>query len=1075
MFSVRKTFVKKISPFVMLFLSMAFIFFGVFFVNKSNNESSDAVTYPSYYCIRDDYYVQMTDQGQFGTCWAFANIKSIEAWLAKQTGEHFEISESYVAIHEPYQDLVGNGGNAFFVTNAVKETGFIVDSDLSYEDIYFLNNENHEYILSGLSEKADKHTVTIQSTMANGYLNNQSKIKEYITTYGNCSVSIDYWDLVVNPYNGTNEIGEGITRGHALNVLGWDDNYVASNGSKGAYIILNSHGDFTKDGIVYLPYSSSIAGDVDMYSYKLALPSDYVYLNSNANYQVNMKNKYSTASGFTAEKTTLKERNIFDVDDDYRLDYTFPEKNNLKFNVNIYSGNVNVNDDFSILKDDYHCYILRKENLLSGSYKIVFDYSYTEGNKTINRSIIKQLFLLDGLEINLIEKRNENQVRENIVVDSVSMVDNKIYIPQYFVNSAYSNVIELGFAFSPYSNYTSFAFKKGSTTLKNGVVSNYDSTEDYKLSIMLNASTLTSATNTFTLELANNKHSKTYYIFINKDTGTYEGEGGTNTKFTSYLNIDLEGGTLEENYQDRILLNNNQFSKFYLENPVKEGYKFTGYQYLNSSNEWTALSYDSLRKQYYVTKSNVRHATTDNYYTLYFYNYNFRNSILVRAIYTENPNPIILSNGTTEGDTFATSDNITVSLSNLGATSISWTIDGVSYGNEQCFVLSDMKPGNFKIKVSFVAGGTSYEYTKTLFIKCYVYNVTANQTEFAYNTFVQVPEITIDGLILNTDYTIEAPESKNAGTYTLVIKPANDYILLTETEISYTITPLPFTITFNNQMIKMGESISGFMYTATGWIEDEDLQVNFDISNVNVWKAGTYSVPVTFGNMTNNYEVAEFEKPAVVVVATDFNVEDISCVSKDLANVEHQTFSYGQTFSIGFDCERAMIASASYTLNGKVYNNKVQYITEKIPVGEYTITANAILVNGQTLERTFNIEIVKARIKIIAVSTQGDIGNQPKNLTYKIESDDNVDDLTVELEVVDFNKDKLGQYVIRPIVSGEAMSNYEIEIVDGVYTVIQGKGISTNNRVILGVMIGLVLVLGVANLIFIRRRAKKQK
>ncbi len=1073
--------------FAMLISVLAILSGGLLLFKKDNNSNADATAYPSYFCLRDDYYIQLTDQGYFGTCWSFANVKSIEECLAQKTGEHFEFSETYIALNAPYQDLVGNGGNVYYVYDAVRANGLVLDSDLPYDEIYYLNDNNNTNVISSLADKADTHTVTMSYPSASEYSLNTAVIKNYLMSNGNCTISIDDWDLVTNRNNNKNELTTGSVGGHALNVLGWDDSYVATNGTKGAYIILNSHGDFLEDGIVYLPYNTTIKRNVIAYSFQVSLPSDYIYLSSNANYTVNMKNKYVAASNYTAQSTTLKDKNIFDVNDDFKLDYQLPAKENLTYNLEIYRGDVLVNDKFTILKDDMHCYVYKKDSLPSGCYKLVFNYSYPQRGVMTKRRIVKQLFLLDELELSLVDKRNETVIRDNVVIDSLTMTDNNIYITQFQPQTQYpsfispSKYLDMAIYFSPYSNYTSYSLKKGGTTLQSGELAKYTK-YDYKISLKVDTNVFNEGTTILTLQLNNANHSKTYYIHVNTDSNAvYNGESGANTKYTTYLNINLGGGHLSENFQSKVLLSDSLFRNYYLENPVKENYRFTSYQYLNASNQWVDLPYDDLREQYYITQAQVRHYNKGNFLTQSVSNYNYKNSVLVKANYVAEQSPISFVCDNNTSDTFEVDDNIIVSLTNSKATDIVWKLDNQEYSNSSSFSINTLRSGNHNISVTFKVDNKEYNYSRILYIKNFVYMVKYDQKVFKYNKSVQKPEVTIEGLVLGKDYDIECPDSVNAGNYQLKIIPIANDIYLNETSISYTIEALPLYIEVDSQIIDQFDSIREFNYTVTGWIEDEPLQISFNTASVDVNTINYDGYEVKFNLLNlpaNNYIQQDCEYPCVFVMPIDFKIDNIQLTTQTISGEALQEIQYGQKFTICFNYPRKMFKEVTYTLNGKTFNNTVYHYTDKLPLGKYKLSARAKLNNeaGDILEREIEIEIVTAKITIVAQSKEGLRGKQPSNLEYLIEKHEDVDvsELIINLEVVDLDVNTLGTYVIMPVVSGNKVDNFEIQFVTGEYTVVKPKSLNLTSSILLGVLIGAVGVIAIANVIYVIRRKKKK-
>lgn len=1078
--STNKLRYSKLHKIAYIFL-FVFLFLGLgsgIFLFSIREKDADAASYPAEFSFRDDYFVNLTDQSQFGTCYAYANIKSIENFLAKTTGEHFEISESYVALTNltsQIKYLVGDGGSVRDVAKAFNQYGFVLDSDFSYDDLYFVNKENSDFFLSSLQKEADKTTVSIMSDIKSySYQSNTQIIKYYITEYGNASINIDEWDVKEN--NGKDELVVGSTGGHALSVLGWDDNYVASNGSKGAYLILNSYGDYDTDGIVYLPYSTAVKSKVFAFAYQISLPVDYVYLNSNANYKTDLKGKYYASTNYIGSQTTLKEKNIFDVNDDFDLDYSFPEKNDLTYNVSIFRGDVEVSDDFAILKDDTHCYVRKKKALESGSYKLKFTYSYTQNGKTINRSILKQLFLMDGLEVIGFDKINEeNGYRDYVTADSFSMTDNNIYVTQYGTNIA--GMTEIGMIFSPYSNCTSYSLTKNGSV----VGRNYSTTNrNRRITLSIASSFIANGENLFVLTLGNNKNTKTYNLYIYKDNNySYLGEGRKNSKFSTLVKIDLDGGLLKGNYQNKYLISPTQtFARHHLESPYKDGYLFLKYQYLMDGN-WTDLPYDMARQQYFITSAYVRHATAENSYTNSLLCYNYFNSVLVRAVYQESPNPISIIRNGNDADTFNLGEDILLNLTIANATDVVWLLDDQQIGTGTSYTIKGLKSGSYKVSVQFKIDSTDYSFTKKLFVKYHLYIVKVvedlNANPFVYNKSLQKPTIVIDGLEEGKDYTIEYPNSINAGDYKAVIIP-DESVLLDRVTIDYTIQKLTLTGSVKPKIIRQGEAIDDFEYEIEGWIEDEKPIVKFDSTGINNYNIGEYNLPISFENpQIISYDYSEIKDAVLVIVETDFDADSVNLITANANQEKITTFKYGQPIVLRYDRPSGMFENAEYYINGEIYTNKIQYITKRLPVGHYTVTSKAKIIDGktisgETIERETEFDVVKLDIKIVVQNTEGIKGNNPSNLKYNIISDYEVDGLNISLRVVDFDKSKLGEYQITADVTGST-ENYNIEIVNGTYTLKENPQFITNIVLISVFSVLLLLII----IFYIIRRRKRNK
>lgn len=1072
---------------------------------------ADASSYPESFCFRDDYYINTQDQGAFGNCWTFANIKDMEIILAQKTGEHFELNENYVAItrkvnvaseRQPEELVYGAGGSVNDFISAINNNGFVLDSDLTYENFYFINDDTQPYIFDSLNRKADKTTLTININNTNSYYVNYDYevIKYYITQYGNCTININAWKLIDN--NGRSEIVAGSSGGHSLFVLGWDDNYIANNNTRGAYIILNSYGmydsywNYQDDGIIYLPYHNTLGRtSISAFAYEVNLPQDYVYLSSNAAFTANLKDKYYYSSYLQGKTSTLKEKNLFDVDDDYRLDYKFPELENLQYDLTIFRGESNVNNLFYILPDDYNCYINKKTDVPSGEYKIKIDYSYTQGGKKIEKTILKQLFILDGLDYNTVFVPDEEDLVYNFVsTDGIANSNNTIYVTQSALNRV--GQTEVRITLTPYTNYNSYQLLQGGKVVSSG---NKLTTGNYILPLKISQNYLNSNENEFILRLSSEKTSKDYKIIINHDSGTFTGSGGVNEKFTAFVYFDLDGGEIEQSYPTRMLFSTNgssYFSKQFLDVlPQKEGFVFDKFVYLASDGTWQNLSsvhnaqsqYAEKEYRYYLTSSNILRAKANNYYTYTDANFNFKNYCFVKAIYRQQDNKILLTAGSEDKTLFEFDDEIKASFDLTTAQSISWTLDNQEAGTGLSINLGKVSSGKHILSVKYQQNGKIYTKNITFAVKYHFYQVEIDKTVFTYNNTLQHPQIEIDGLMEGEDYTLVYPNSIQAGEYKLQIKSNENNIGLSVEEVPYVINKVVLDLQFESQMINQGQSPDTnikFTYSSENWFESAKPTINFDFYDVENWKwqEGEHKIGFKIANITQSYDISQVEPPVVVVVRSDFDASQIELTTKDTGDNESKVFQYGQTFLLKFDCVLAMIKNITYTVKDSqnhivtTFKSKQQYISQKLPVGKYTIEGEGTLVNGDTIQDKIEVDIQKLNIKIILKDNHSPQGIVNK-LDYTIESDVQIldlknfveSDLQIAPYIENFDSGHVGQYAIKAKVDGNT-ENYNIEIVEGKYTIDDNS-----DRVYISLIVALLVVMILLGILIILRARIKHK
>ena len=259
---------------------------------------------PSSYDSRDyGYMTPVKNQGMGGNCWAFASIATLEAALKKATGITYDFSEENLKNLMAYYSLYGrdidvNGGGYMPMT-----MGYLMGW---FGPIYDEMDEYTEFSALSANFTPLLHIQNIYDIPND----NRDLIKKAIVDYGAVVVGMPW-----------------ISSGHAITLVGWDDNY---NGydffnayAKGAWIFKNSWGENWYDhGYYYVSFDRQIkyaftfifndtVGYTDIYQYDLAGPTYYYkYYNFNA-----YKTRFTSRSNDILSAVAA----CFDTETDYTL------------------------------------------------------------------------------------------------------------------------------------------------------------------------------------------------------------------------------------------------------------------------------------------------------------------------------------------------------------------------------------------------------------------------------------------------------------------------------------------------------------------------------------------------------------------------------------------------------------------------------------------------------------------------------------------------------------------------------------------------------------------------------------
>ncbi|WP_407432805.1 C1 family peptidase [Methanobrevibacter sp.] len=315
------------------------------------NNTINVINPPARFDLRDWGWVSsVKNQGWMGACWTFGMTGTLESALLKAANITTDFSENNMQNTMLQYSIYGCGGTGEFGAN-ILSTAYL----LSWLGAFTQDADTYDEvgkISPVITTMNDIHVQDVVFT-PNNEIPNGTQLKLAIMKYGSIDVSFfgqstfDEVNPYYNPETHAQYVNESLDANHDVSIVGWDDNYNASNflitpPGNGAWIVKNSYSTKWGDnGFLYVSYYDKTlmsSKDVSNYATSIIIENTEPY---NKNYQ------YSLIWGaeFNSGNQSVSYMNEFEAleNDAIAAVGTYFNKEGINYTVTIY-----VNDELKL-------------------------------------------------------------------------------------------------------------------------------------------------------------------------------------------------------------------------------------------------------------------------------------------------------------------------------------------------------------------------------------------------------------------------------------------------------------------------------------------------------------------------------------------------------------------------------------------------------------------------------------------------------------------------------------------------------------------------------------------------------
>ncbi len=341
-----------------------------YFSTKKSKNNKDASLESKYDSRTKGVISPVKDQNITGTCWCFSMLEASQAsllsknpglksadlseyqesyFIYNQTGDKLGLSNDIVEapMDDPgslnyYSIGATDLGDLFASTKTV---GFINESDAKFTDLIDKVHEENKAVLPE-DYCFNRNVYTVSGIKILDTVKQRDEVKKYIKEYGAAQTSYMHYnecfDYSTYAFYHADEIDVFMGGGHAVAIVGWDDNYSKDNFAyspehDGAWLIKNSWGDiWGNDGYFWMSYEEPSLGNAVFFDIEKPDSYDNIY-------------QYDGTLSQTIASDYLMGANVFEAQNDEILGSVsfFTVQDDTKYEVSIYKNPEKADDPTS--------------------------------------------------------------------------------------------------------------------------------------------------------------------------------------------------------------------------------------------------------------------------------------------------------------------------------------------------------------------------------------------------------------------------------------------------------------------------------------------------------------------------------------------------------------------------------------------------------------------------------------------------------------------------------------------------------------------------------------------------------